>query len=71
MAAEITVNIVPAIKSLGLDVSVLDELEIGKDLYKQIAAACYGIPYEEVTEHQRSEIKRKLYFYMYSRPLKR
>ena len=38
-----------------------------KDFYKDKASKLYGIPYEEVTEEQRSKAKNFLMDYLYCR----
>lgn len=40
---------------------------LGLDIYRYMASTSLGVAYDVVTDEQRAELKRKLYFYMYSR----
>lgn len=41
--------------------------ELNRDFYKDKASKMFGVPYEEVTEEQRSDAKKQLMDYMYCR----
>lgn len=41
--------------------------ELNRDFYKDKASKMFGIPYDEVTDEQRSEAKKAMFDYMYCR----
>lgn len=41
--------------------------EEGRDFYRDKASKMFGVPYEEVTDEQRSEAKEWLWGYIYGR----
>lgn len=41
--------------------------ELNRDFYKDKASKMFGIPYEEVTDEQRTEAKKQLMDYIYDR----